>query len=370
MIGLSRARRLSAAILALAAGCISETPGGGFDARFATCDPIVQTGCAAGEKCSVILPPESSTADGVTECLPDGSIGAGEPCELVTREDGSRIDECAAPLVCGPERVCTPACQFGVRGSCGDEATCIAVNHYFEDVTAGRVGMCVPQCDPVDAGATCPDGRGCYPYFPTAEFLCAVPAEGAAGLRFMDECEPRASSDVCFINSAPVGAVSFLALDWEEQAAAVPRVAPFCRAISTHAGSGDPENTARGDSSLQCGPSLLGSAGAQCRHLNSIYSNEELALIPDGVGLCVPTGGSSPPGTGYNDSVSFDLEAWAANPRTALNPDGVPYCPGCLTRDELAAALEKAGGEASLRALAPAAIPVQLSAIRAALAGR
>lgn len=327
--------------LALAA-CGSGGGSEAADARLASCDPLAQTGCDAGEKCSAVWPAEDG-GDAVTECQPDGALGAGEPCELVPRPDGTRVDDCAAPLVCGPEGVCAAACEHRVRGSCGEEATCVAVNHLFEDVAVGRVGVCVPQCDPLDPAGSCTGDRGCYPFFVTGEFFCASPADGAAELGFMDECQPQSAPGTCFLNSAPVGAVSFLSLDWETQAQSTPRVSPFCRAISTHSKSADPEATAAGDPSLACGVGLLASGGAQCRHINSLYSNEELGLIPDGVGLCVPTGESSPAGSHYNDSRTFDLEAWAANPKSGLNPDGVPYCPGCLTRQELADALSGAG---------------------------
>lgn len=350
-------------MLGLGWGCVNNPGSSGPDAAVASCDPLAQTGCEAGEKCSVILPPDDG--NGSTDCVGDGSVAEGDPCMLIERADGTRIDDCMGPLVCGPENVCTPPCVFRERGSCGDGGTCVAVNRYFEDVTVANVGLCVPQCDPLDPGGTCNTGRGCYPFFPTSEFLCVVPASGADALRFMDECSPQSSPGVCFINSAPIGAVSFLALDYDLQAESTPRVSPFCRAISTHSASADPANTAAGDPSLRCGAGLLASGGAQCRHLNSMYANEELQLIPDGVGLCVPTGSSSPAGANYNDSVTFDLAAWSQDPESLLNPDGVPFCPGCLTHDEFQEAL----GGAALRLddLLPRASRAQVDALMRAL---
>ena len=345
-------------VLVAAAGCGAGDAPAGADAAVAGCDPLAQIGCAPGEKCGVILPP--SDGNGATDCVPDGAVAEGEACQLIERADGSRIDDCAGPLVCGPEGVCTPPCIFGERGSCGQAATCIRVNRYFEDVVGDGVGLCVPQCDPLDPASTCSEGRGCYPYFPTAEFLCAAPAAGAPELLFMDECEPQSRPGICFLNSAPIGAVAFLALDYEQQGSGTPRVSPFCRAISTHSQTADPEVTAAGDPTLRCGAALLGSGGAQCRHINSMYSNPELGLIPDGVGLCVPTGSSSPAGVNYNDAVAFDLAAWVEDPESPLNPDGVPYCPGCLTRQEFADALQ---GGASLQALLPRADPARLEAL-------
>lgn len=338
-------------------GCGSGDDAAGGDAGVAACDPLAQSGCAGGEKCSVVLPP--GDGDGTTDCVADGSVAEGEPCQLIERDDGTRIDDCAGPLVCGPEKVCTPPCVFRERGSCGGEATCVSVNRYFEDVTGADVGLCVPQCDPLEPAATCSEGRGCYPFFPTGEFLCATPAGGAAGLLFMDECQPQSSPGTCFLNSAPIGAVSFLALDYDLQSSSTPRVSPFCRAISTHSESADPAATAAGDPALRCGAALMASGGAQCRHINSMYSNSELGLIPDGVGLCVPTAVSSPAGANYNDAVSFNLDAWTQDPESPLNPDGVPYCPGCLTRDEFAAALQGLPLETAL----PAASPAQLRAL-------
>jgi hypothetical protein len=348
----------AALALAIAAACGSGGGSSAPDAGVAACDPLAQTGCAGGEKCTVILP--AGDGNGATDCVADGSVGEGEPCALTERADGTRVDDCAGPLVCGPEQVCTPPCVFRERGSCGEQATCVRVNRYFEDVAGTNVGLCVPQCDPLDPAATCSPGRGCYPFFPTSEFLCAQPAGGAAELGFMDECQPQSSPGTCFLNSAPIGAVSFLALDYNLQAENTPRVSPFCRAVSTHSGSGDPATTAAGDPTLRCGPGLLGSGGAQCRHVNSLYANPELALIGDGVGLCVPTGVSVPTGSNYNDSVTFDLAAWSDNPAGPLNPDGVPFCPGCLTRSEFDAAL---GGALALDAVLPLASPETLDAL-------
>lgn len=357
-------RRVSlAALIGLTLGCGSDDGGVALDGPVASCDPLAQTGCELGEKCTVILPPGDE--NGSTDCVPDGSLGEGEACELIDRPDGTRIDDCSGPLVCGPEAVCTQPCVFRVRGSCGDGATCVSVNRYFEDVNTTDVGLCVPQCDPLDPVGTCSDGRGCYPFFPTSEFLCAQPAGGAEALVFMNECQPQPSAGNCFINSAPIGAVSFLALDYDLQASETPRVSPFCRAISTHSGTADPATTAAGDPTLRCGAGLMASGGAQCRHLNSMYSNTELGLIPDGVGICVPTASSSPAGANYNDAVSFDLAVWTTNPESPINPDGVPYCPGCLTRDEFAAALQ--GGALTLESVLPRASDATVEALLGAL---
>ena len=137
----------------------------GADAA-AVCDPIRQTGCAAGQKCGV--PPG---------CFTNGTIGNGMLCAL------SGFDDCAAPDICvgdGVGHVCRQVC--GVDSDCTAPAVPVGTTpepgnlaHCLITLTSSTFSTCTLACNPVTkAGASgCPAGYACG-YFHTTAALSLI----------------------------------------------------------------------------------------------------------------------------------------------------------------------------------------------------
>ncbi|MCA9606332.1 MAG: hypothetical protein KC619_12085 [Myxococcales bacterium] len=82
---------------------------GTADAGTADCDPVLQTGCGAGDRCTWVAGVAGFT-NGDTRCVPDGTIPVFQPC---TASAGGVPDDCVAGTFCGPsaDLGCTPICD-------------------------------------------------------------------------------------------------------------------------------------------------------------------------------------------------------------------------------------------------------------------
>ena len=105
---------------------------GGLDAGpGAPCDPVFQTGCALGQRCTRF-------ADGLDAgepiCVADGTQAEAAPCEV-----DAGLDNCQRGLVC-KAGLCDAICSADA-GACGPNTAC---SHYLNGDDA-----CVPQCDPL-----------------------------------------------------------------------------------------------------------------------------------------------------------------------------------------------------------------------------
>ena len=131
------------------------------------CDIIANTGCPAGQKCTI----GTDTAGPRTICFAIASpaVAAGGDCMPVTM--GTRTgDNCAAGLSCvdypGEGKKCRTPCFF--RQTCGTGQACVVPTTSFD--VAGEDGgnptlldACHSDdgCDPV-AQSVCTGGKGCY----------------------------------------------------------------------------------------------------------------------------------------------------------------------------------------------------------------
>ncbi|MAQ19703.1 MAG: hypothetical protein CMN30_33485 [Sandaracinus sp.] len=145
------------------------------------CEPVSQTGCAAGEKCTYVYEVGDMTR-GRTTCAPEGSIDVGESCAFAAMS-GGEVDDCVPGAVC-EAGVCTPICDALASGGCDDGAVCLDLVTPLRD--REDVGVCTPMCDPF-----APD---CGPfecrYFDGA-FFCRAP-----------EADPRGAGEECGIGEA------------------------------------------------------------------------------------------------------------------------------------------------------------------------
>jgi hypothetical protein len=162
--------RVVAAVLVIVAACGGATPVSPDAAADATpscpdgaagaCDPITQTGCAPGQKCTWIRVAISGAQEiGSLGCEPDGTVAAGGACTYgaakpTTCDLGTGYDDCTAGLVCdAPTDVdqahgtCAPICDVNASpGSCAAGATCATHTGYFANAgdPPTEDGLCGP----------------------------------------------------------------------------------------------------------------------------------------------------------------------------------------------------------------------------------
>jgi hypothetical protein len=96
----------------------------GFTAKTCTlnCDPMKQTGCGAGQKCSLMLSP--SRARLYTTCIATGGGGYQAPC--------ARSEDCKAGFSCenvslnggAPQAMCLELCSISPASACPQGQTC------------------------------------------------------------------------------------------------------------------------------------------------------------------------------------------------------------------------------------------------------
>ncbi len=180
-----------------------------FDAPAATCNPLTQTGCNAGEKCTW-WHDQDSPPIGHVGCAPNGTIAVGAACtEPAAGPLG--YDDCVRGSYC-IGGVCKRVCDLeGGAPTCAATDSCTRYADVFEQNGLTVAGVCDPGCDPLTqelasgaaaCGSPIPDqpNKGCYGY---DAFSCAPasmtswsltdrqpPRTNAAGNPFLNGCAP------------------------------------------------------------------------------------------------------------------------------------------------------------------------------------
>lgn len=220
--------------LALLVGTIAACGGGGkttlidgaVDAQVA-CNPVMQTGCNAGEKCTWILdidgnpngnPPTNDV--GHIGCVTAGTTASGGACNDATAAANGGADTCIASELC-ISRKCKPICDPQVvegtaaAGACAADFSCSIYSGVFESGGDPVAGVCEPGCDPLtqklklgnleacgSVDATKPSGT-CVPSRGFLSFHCApsgslvynntdriAPLSDSSGQPFGNGCAP------------------------------------------------------------------------------------------------------------------------------------------------------------------------------------
>jgi len=219
------------------------------------CDPVADTGCAAGEKCSWKV---ESTAPmvGRTTCVPEGTVAVGGECTWAAADAGG-YDDCVGGSWCvGGE--CRPACD-ATDDTCASGSVCSEYVGSFAD--RENLGACEETCNLITQD--CVDGEACYLDLSSGAALCSPPSSGAESREQGDDCE--------FVNDCPLGYGCALNDDPVSPTGLV--CAYYCDA----AGGGGPACT---DTE---GPG----AGFGCESLQDLYTGLPDS-IPTAVGICVP----------------------------------------------------------------------------------
>lgn len=157
------------------------------------CDPIAQTGCTTGQKCTWIIDVDADAAAGTdpvghSGCAPAGTTALGAACADATAAAGGS-DTCVAGDLCISGKckaICDPQLASGsAAGACDVDHACAAYSGVFTSGTAAAAGVCEPGCDPLTqrllvggaeqcgaANPTQPD-VACTPASSFTSFLCA-----------------------------------------------------------------------------------------------------------------------------------------------------------------------------------------------------
>jgi hypothetical protein len=170
------------ALCGIAAGACGDDNGNGIilhDGGTLACDPVKQTGCIEGEKCTYVIE-QTMPVLGRTACIPDGTVAEGAVCQFVS---GKGYDDCQKGLYCINGR-CSDICSIAPN-SCDGARVCALFASLFED--ADGIGACLPGCNPVaqDCEIT---GQGCY-------LLLSAATEAAACIEPFQEGQHWAPCD-------------------------------------------------------------------------------------------------------------------------------------------------------------------------------
>ncbi len=212
-----------------------------------TCDPVAQTGCNPGEKCTFVRDVENP-AESRTFCRPDGSVQAGNVC---TSDPVTGLDNCVAGLFCGGG-ICAEICSLA-PDSCSSGYSCAGLPGL---VDSPGVGYCQVVCDPLSDPSGCSHDEACFILVTQETSMCAASDEsGTQGVAcvYINGC---ASGYSCALDDSPVNPTGT-------------ECAFICDALQ-----GGGPTCAEGSE-----PSYT------CVQINQFYS--DVAGLPDAYGMCV-----------------------------------------------------------------------------------
>lgn len=229
------------------------------------CDPLANTGCAADEKCSLVVEATDPVLLSRTACVPDGAVALGDACTTAFANagplaQGLGFDNCAGGAFC-VRNVCTEICELDTArdiDTCPDGVkACGLYTDIFDDVTAANVGLCDPICDPFDA-VSCGAEEACYLSLFTGAATCS---SNQSALALGTQCTG--------LNSCDSGLGCILQNPQQQLSCT-----PYCK-------TGD-GLTLAGES---CSVALGGVGTAQCVQINRFYNN--IPKVGDEFGMCV-----------------------------------------------------------------------------------
>lgn len=120
------------------------------------CNPLTQSGCMAGEKCTWLLDALMPQYVGHVGCAPDGTAAQGESC-MYGAPGASGFDNCKSGLVCGNYRggagTCKTICdQQGGTPMCDSSHVCVTYSGLFTtgETTPAAGGVCDLACNPLE----------------------------------------------------------------------------------------------------------------------------------------------------------------------------------------------------------------------------
>jgi hypothetical protein len=138
---------------------IDATPDGGSGA----CDPVAQTGCTTGQKCTwVRIAASTSSQVGTLQCVQDGTVALNGACAYGPAGASTGFDNCQKGLIClansradSATGICNTICDTtaaaGATGACPTNYACGKYVNFFSNTgdPANNIGLCDPTCDPL-----------------------------------------------------------------------------------------------------------------------------------------------------------------------------------------------------------------------------
>ncbi len=174
-----------------AAGCTSEcacaTTTTTTTLPAGACNPLTQSGCASGNKCTWIQVADSPETLGRVGCVANGTVAAGGTCTQGAVGDQTGFDNCQAGLVC-ISNVCQDICGFdgSPAAPCADGYHCTRYANLFANGSDDPVaGACTLGCDPITQlrsdDTPCPASQGCYLLTSSTETIGVCAGAGSLG---------------------------------------------------------------------------------------------------------------------------------------------------------------------------------------------
>lgn len=259
---------------------------GGPDAASAACNPVSQTGCATGEKCTWI---EISDTLGKIGCVADGTVALGGACAYGAQGETTGFDDCVAGNICiggACEEICT-----ATPDSCPTTSACSQYSGLFDGFEV-QLGACDFKCSPgpqtrtFDDGAACGGTterpKGCYGWAwgtTPIEFTCTPDISDAA---WNQPPSPLAPSGNPYLNSCDAGFIPWIS-NFDDTVSTDVCIA-WCQPVETHSGA---TGGALGQSPFSCGDrgATTGTDGGrlECRYLHVLDNTPDPALNNSGM---------------------------------------------------------------------------------------
>lgn len=205
--------------LATACGGGSNKPDASTIDAALSCNPLDQTGCDPGEKCTWVIDQDNPRV-GHIDCAPDGTVQAQGACTYGPAGPMG-YDNCVAGTACSSGE-CKVICdQNEVSPLCPADYSCGLYENFFDQGGQTVAGVCDSHCDPLNqntlatnqpaCGSVDPTNpnKGCYTSNGYRQFTCApannstdlctgqpgCPADGMIGvLHRVDNIPPRTNS--------------------------------------------------------------------------------------------------------------------------------------------------------------------------------
>jgi len=322
-------RTLVTALVITVAAC-----GGGSDKNgepSVACNPVTQTGCGTGQKCTWVKIDAASSL-GKVACVADGSVAKAGSCQFGPDGETTGFDDCAAPGVCVGGK-CEEICSLS-PDSCPSDEACSRYSGVF-DGSFPEVGACDFLCDPVtqqrayDGAAACgsPDPGaptiGCYGFF-DRNFACSPVPSAAQDLTHGTEALGPPGG--AYLNGCAAGYAPLLRSSTNQDAPVI--CLALCLPSETYVGN-TAGATGLPGSGYTCADRGATAPGVECHFLWTF--EDAPATDRNGIGFCWQ------PGDYVGD---WDADAYTADtgfpacvdlPNSDTDADGIPqhYEYGC-----------------------------------------
>jgi hypothetical protein len=134
-----------------------------IDGGGGACDPVAQTGCMTGQKCSwVRIAASASSQVGTLACVQDGTVALNGACTWGAAGSSTGYDNCTKGLICLASSrkdmatgtcstICDTTALSGAAGACPTNYACGKYVNFFSNTgdPSNNIGLCDPTCDPL-----------------------------------------------------------------------------------------------------------------------------------------------------------------------------------------------------------------------------